>query len=163
MSTLQPNSIIPSKEGETLNDVLRRLEMVPTGRLEGASFINKTTGWAILTPLYQGHDESGQPPPPDYQLNTGVIVGATYVAPGTQADSQVQPQINVRATRVEANCRLRWLATGDEQEFTFTPAVAPPGKFFTHVGFGIQNALTAWLGKDKPPMPRMILEAEFDA
>ena len=164
MNDLQPDSIISSKEGETLSDVLRRLEGPAAKRFEGATFINNTTNWGMLTPLYQGYDQSGQPLQPGYRLNTGVILGANYVGPrGCQAVSQVQPQINVLATRVEANCRIRWLPTGEEREFTWPAHVAPAGQYWRRVSFGIRDASTGWPAKDKPPMPALILEAEFGA
>ena len=138
MSLLIPDQII---KGVDLRNAMDLLNVTPKPRFGGATFRNESTKYAMLLTLYQGHDESEQELPPGYVLNTGVVVGATYIAPGAQQVSSVQAQINCLTTRVEANCRWRYLATGYEDILTFRDVHAPAGvRYLMRVTFRITDS-----------------------
>lgn len=97
---------------------------------------NGTRTWTGELVLFTGFDERNNPPPEGYQKNTGLTVGGVNVRPGAQSRTEIQPQINVLAHRVKAAADLV-RSDGKRTTFTHRDAVAPPGKYFIGVRFGI--------------------------
>ena len=108
-------------------------------RFDAFIFDNQTTYWTAVLVLFTGHDESGQPLPPGFSYETGVTVGGVNVTSHSAQRTTLQPQVKVQATRVKCSAQCR-RDDGVEQQINFPDRVAPAGKFFVQITFGIKDA-----------------------
>ena len=106
-------------------------------RTEYVRFDNNTHDFSVEVFLYEVRQKRDLPPPSGFSEWTGVTVGATNIDRGESRVAYLQQK--VLGDFADAGClNLKHIPTGRvTRTFNFTDRVAPAGRYFRAVNFGI--------------------------